>query len=430
MKQKLFVFCIDALCSSDIEWMSQMPHFGKIIESGSYVKHVEPVYPSITYVCHTSIMTGKYPKAHGINQNEIVQRGRLNSPWFNMKQDVRAETLLDVAKANGRTTCSISWPVTGGADYDLNLPMIVPYNYRGYHPEQYLTGTATEQLLETYFWKYGRYLKGQDRSMDLFTMAVAPDLIRDFGQPDVMLVKMCDLDTIRHTHGVYHEKAKEQLRKHDEEFGVLLESVRRYGDADNTNFVILGDHGQTDVELVLNFNVLLQQNGFLRLNEDGTIRDYDALCHSTGLSAWIELKDPDDEETKRNVFDFLCSLRDDPEIRLKHIFTKEEAEAQYHLTGPFDFVIEGEGAISFNEDWTSESVVGMKKRGDKKIGNGSHGGLPHKKEMTTFIASGPAVRQGIVIERGKMVDEASTMARMLGLSMDNTDGSPILGMLR
>ena len=28
-------------------------------------------------------------------------------------------------------------------------------------------------------------------------MAVAPDLIRDFGQPDVMFVKMCDLDTQR-----------------------------------------------------------------------------------------------------------------------------------------------------------------------------------------------------------------------------------------
>ncbi|RDW18343.1 hypothetical protein CWR48_12240 [Oceanobacillus arenosus] len=429
-KQKLFVFCLDALCSSDIEYMKTLKNFSTIFETGSYVEHVEPVYPSITYVCHTSIITGKYPMNHGVNQNEKVARGKLHSPWFTMKNDVQADTLLDIAARNGLTTCSISWPVSGGANYDLNMPMIVPYMYKGYQPEQFLENTASAELLEKYFWNHGRYIKGEDRSLDLFTMALAPDIIRDYEQPDVMLVKMCDLDTIRHNYGVYHEKTKEQLRKHDEEFGVLLESIKRYGDFDNTNFIILGDHGQTDVDLVLNFNVLLKQHGFLRLNEDGSLQDYDALCHSNGLSAWIELKDPNDVAMKQKVHEFLLSLKEDPEINLRYIFTKEEAEIQFKLTGPFDFVIEGEGAISFNEDWSGDRIFGKKKRGDKKIGEGSHGGLPHKKETTTFIASGPAIKPGVVVDKGLMVDEAVTMAYMLGLEMKDTDGNLIKEILR
>lgn len=305
------------------------------------------------------------------------------------------------------------------------MPMIVPYTYIGYEPEQYLEGTASDNLMDNYFWKYGRYIKGADRSLDHITMALAPDIIRDFGQPDVMLVKMCDLDSARHQNGVYHEKAYEQLRKHDEEFGVLLEALKRDGDFENTNIVVLGDHGQSDVDLVLNFNVLLEQNGFIELNEDRTIKDYDAVCHSTGLSAWVSLKNPEDEAMKEKVHQFLLSLQDDEDIRLKYIFTKEEAKEKFSLTGPFDFVIEGEGFISFNEDLSTDIIYGKQKRGDKKIGAGSHGALPFKNETTTFIGTGPAIKPGVVVERRNMVDEASTMARMIGIEMPDTDGEVI-----
>ena len=194
---------------------------------------------------------------------------------------------MDYARDAGLSNCSLSLPVSGAADLDFLFPMIVPYDYYGYEPEKWLEGTASENLMDAYFWKYGRYLRGQDRSLDLFTMAVAPDLIEDFGQPDVMLVKMCDLDSVRHTYGVYTEETHEQLRKHDQEFGVLLETIRRYGDFENTNFVILGDHGQTDVEDVLNINRLLVKEGFIKLDEAGIVESFEAFGHSTGLACLI-----------------------------------------------------------------------------------------------------------------------------------------------
>jgi len=68
--------------------------------------------------------------------------------------------------------------------------------------------------------------------------------------------------------------------------------------------------------------------------------------------------------------------------------------------------------------------------GDHKIGAATHGGSPTRAEVTTFIASGPEIREGVVIEVRSMVDEAPTMARMLGFEMTGTDGSVINELLR
>ena len=60
----------------------------------------------------------------------------------------------------------------------------------------------------------------------------------------------------------------------------------------------------------------------------------------------------------------------------------------------------------------------------------SHGHLPFRDETTTFIACGPAIKKGYVIERSSMVNEASTMAHMMGMDMPDTDGSPWLDLLK
>ena len=42
---KVLVFCIDALCASDVARMRRMPHFAQILERGALVEKIEPVLP-------------------------------------------------------------------------------------------------------------------------------------------------------------------------------------------------------------------------------------------------------------------------------------------------------------------------------------------------------------------------------------------------
>lgn len=428
---KLLVFCIDALCAPDIEAMRWMPHFGALLERGALVERIEPVLPALTYSCHTTILTGTYAGRHGIVHNEKLTRGGfLNAPWHCMKSDVHGDTLLDIARKHGLSTCSLSWPVSGGADYDMNMPMIVPYGYQGYEPQKWLEGTATKNLMERYFYKHGRYLMGPSRSLDLFTMALALDILEDGPQPDVMLVKLCDLDSVRHTYGVYHEETRTQLRMHDEQLGALLECLRRKGTLEDTNIVVLGDHGQTDIRDAFLMNVFLKQRGLLTAAPDGSIESFDAVCHSTGLAALIEVRDPGDAALMRRVRGVLEELRQDASVQLNLVLDARQAQERYGLSGPFDFVVESALPIAFGEYAGGEALWRSRQPGDKKTGMATHGGSPKREELTTFFGAGPALRHTILPDSRPMVDEAPTMAAMLGLEMPGVDGAPILEILR
>ena len=104
--------------------MKTLPHFGKLLREGRWWNRwagVPGAYLHLPYI-HPHRRAGR----HGILHNEVLRRGgQSNAPWHHMKQDVKAPTLLDVAHAHGMTVCSLSWPVSGGADYDMNMPMIV-----------------------------------------------------------------------------------------------------------------------------------------------------------------------------------------------------------------------------------------------------------------------------------------------------------------
>jgi len=428
-REKLLVVCVDALCDIDIDVMRDMPNFGSIMKRGSVIRRVSPVYPSFTYPCHVSIMTGVYPKRHGVPHNEIVEPGVDQVPWYRYRSMVKSKYLLDHAKEAGFSTCALNWPLTAGVDIDFNMPMIVPLGYQGDDWGKFYDGYATGSMLDRYQWRYNWLQPTFDLSLDMHTMMLALDVIRDERQPDVMFVKLCDLDTVRHDRGVDTEFARRQLKRHDNELGAIMESVRRYGDFDNTNFVVLGDHGQSDVERVLNFNLVLRDHGFLEADKEGNLIDFDAYCHSVGMSAWIALKNPGDAAMREKVHRFLLDVKRDPAYAVDYVFTKREADEQFHLTGPFDFVIESASPVSFGYTRTGELYVASAP-GDYKTAMGSHGGLPWREHQTAFFACGPSVKEGAAVEQANLVDEAPTMARMLGLAMPDADGRVIEEILK
>ena len=133
-KPKLFVFMVDALCESDVAYMRTLKNFGWMLENGALVREMLPVYPSFTYPCHVSIMTGCYPEKHGIPHNEQVKAGVHPVPWYISRKLVQKKFFAEYAKERGLSTCLVNWPVSAGADVDINLPMCVPMGYRGDNP--------------------------------------------------------------------------------------------------------------------------------------------------------------------------------------------------------------------------------------------------------------------------------------------------------
>ena len=76
----------------------------------------------------------------------------------------------------------------------------------------------------------------------------------------------------------------------------LMGVQEELGLAEQTNLVVTSDHGQMEVQRIMNLNVMLADYGFLDVRKDGYVTDWRAYCLSNGLSAVVYLKDPLDEK--------------------------------------------------------------------------------------------------------------------------------------
>ena len=73
MKQipkRVMIVSFDAVGAKDLEYLQTLPNFQRFFEQAALCSHVNSVCPSLTYPAHTSIVTGRMPKNHGIEQHK------------------------------------------------------------------------------------------------------------------------------------------------------------------------------------------------------------------------------------------------------------------------------------------------------------------------------------------------------------------------
>ncbi len=86
----------------------KLPTLKKMMEEGTYVSEgVKSVFPSWTYCCHQSIITGTYPATHGIHANKIFDpTGKHFDAWYWFVSD-KVPNLWSYAKENGYLSVNI-----------------------------------------------------------------------------------------------------------------------------------------------------------------------------------------------------------------------------------------------------------------------------------------------------------------------------------
>ena len=186
--------------------------------------------------------------------------------------------------------------------------------------------------------------------------------------------------------------------------------------------VILGDHGQADVKRNINFNLVLKDKGLLTVDENNQLKDWQAYCHSCAMSAWIEVKDHNPQLIAK-VATVLNEIKEEPQYNIERVYTKQEALTLFGLDNEhIDFVLEAKEPMSFSATLAGEDLFKEYLKPGWHYSLASHGYLPSKDETTMFIACEPNVKQGVVIERSSILNDAPTMAKMLGFELTNVDG--------
>lgn len=412
----------------DLDTLRRLPNFGSIWERAARVNRVRSVYPTVTYPCHVSMMTGVYPERHGIVNNEQSILLKTHTPWEMYARAIRVPTLFDAAHAQGLKTACVFWPVCAGSEsIDYLLAEYWPQHGESLR-QSYVEAGASPEVMRIVDRYMPLNVSRVHPEADAFINACAADMIREF-KPNLMLIHPANIDDYRHKTGLFSDRVTHGLHEIDNWLGELMRACRDAGIYDDTDFFIVSDHGQLNIVRTVSPNVMFRRRGLIDVDADGNITGYRAFCKSAALSAQIYLRDPDDEATRREVYELLCDMCREGVWGISRVYTAEEARREEHLAGGFSFVIETDGYTSFTSDWR-EPYVRALDVDDYRFGRATHGHQPDKGPQPTLIAFGPDIRPGAVVERAALVDEAATFARVLGLDLGCVDGRAIEGILR
>lgn len=427
---KLIVLSFDALQSGDLDKLFKMPYFSKIKEKAAVVKNVKEIYPTLTYPIHTTIATGVYPQTHGISHNKqsAIQSDDpgwsiMGSDWNWEKKNIKVPTLMDAAFESGKTVATVLWPVTAGEKRGYNLPEIWPSKGdEKVNPKALFERTSSENVFNEYYDEYiASYDWNNNEDMVFYSMDIAIDILKKH-KPDLLMVHVIHMDHVRHLFGDQGFAVDLCLRELDIIAGRFIQAAEDAGVLNDTNFVILGDHGQIDIKSIFNLNVLFQEHGLIQTDGKGNVLDYAAYNFSAGFSTQIMLKEPNKE-----MLDTVAKILEEIKERYPHyierIYTAEEVQQEESLSGEFSFVIEGTEGTLFLNDVDTDLIIPKDSPKYKEYA-ATHGHHPLKGEKPPFVAFGPKVKLNTTIEHGNMIDVCPTLAQLIGIDFKQAEGKP------
>jgi len=428
-QNKLLIISIDALNAMDLDYIKNLENFKPFFTSGSYIKEVTSVYPTLTYCCHSSIITGNYPDVHGVFHNEQVNPDyHLVQDWFWFKDDIKVETLFDLAVAKKLKTANVLWPVMGsaGSSIKYNVPEI--WSDRGISSTKLFLKHGSYNMLPTVL-KFQDLLDAKKQpNLDNFSEAVAIHTLKT-KKPDLLTLHLTELDTIRHQKGVFSDDVYTVLGKVNECLGHIFEAMKKANTFDKTNIILLGDHGGNDFDHYILLNSLFHQAGLITLDDNGKVSDWEAYANSAGGSVQVHLKTPSDSKLYTQVKELLEEFTNRKNSPIKHLFTTADTKINNHLSGTYSFVLEAKDNYIFGSYIREYDIIPSSDI--KNSYKCDHGFLPsHKNLKTLLLGKGPDISEGIIIEKCNLVDEGPTFAKLLNLEFMHCQGHVIEGFIR
>lgn len=440
MPKRLIVFSVDAMVTEDVEAMRNMPNFRRYLNGGSEFQHgMRTIYPSVTYPIHASILTGCYAEKHQVTSNFGFTTEDKDATWLFSSEHIAVEDIFAVAKRAKLTTAAVGWPMTGcnpNIDYLANeYWMPLPGDTLRKSFQRMGSSEEVLDILESHTdllapdWMLG----GKKHFMswpevDDFWVACTCDIIRKF-KPDITFVHTGTFDSFRHKYGVFGPHLNQARENQDRYIGELMSACEEAGVAEETNLIMVSDHGQRDICRAINLNVKLADAGLITIGADGKVADWQAFCFSNAMSTLVYVKDRSNDDLKKRVYQVLRDLQEEGVFGIGRIYTAKEAQEEEHLCGDFEFVIESDGYTSFG-DRAVRPLVQNFDVSDYRFGRATHGYMPDYGPQPVFVAKGPNIKEGVMMGRGLVVDEAPTFAKLFGLDMEQADGKPIDEILR
>ena len=208
--KKVILVSLDALAGSEHELIRRLPGFSKLLARGACCPQEESVYPTLTYPCHASMVTGCTPGVHGIVNNHAFHPGARIPHWNFYATRLKKPALWDYANRAGKKTLSMSWPVSAGGAIRWSMPEMTPAKPKNMERRQLLqTAVGVCQIRNALF--AIRTLFGPPRAAEGLVPGQAAAAGRTYAGGllqalerypfDIALLHVYGMDDAKHQHG-------------------------------------------------------------------------------------------------------------------------------------------------------------------------------------------------------------------------------------
>lgn len=385
-------------------------------------KGVKSVFPTFTYPCHQSIITGTRPATHGIVNNGMFDPTGKHLGAWHWFANRKVKTLWQAAREGGYCSASVAFPTSVGAKGDYIAP---EFWWDGSELDSIFIDMVScpQGLISEMEADIGRYAGGLDLSdggdaqrgaaaLWMLQNKLAPQIDQ---KPFFLSAYFASFDESAHQYGVYSREAARSLEKIDAMLGQLIEEAERITQGDLVVCVV-SDHGTLDNHYNISPNVLLHQAGLIELDPEGNVTSWKAWSQRAGGTAEVRMADPQDEATRRTLADIVKRLAEDPDSGILEVVDREGARARGGFPDA-EYVLVAKKGYELRDDVTGDYC---RTRLTQKAQHGYSENFPEMR--ASFMLWGKGVRPGSDPGEFELIDIAPTLAAMMGVSLPDAEG--------
>lgn len=405
-----------------------LPNLKKyFVENGTYVsKGVKSVFPTFTYTCHHSMITGTYPSTHGIHTNKVFDpTGKHMDAWYWYVSE-NVKNLCECAKENGYISSSIGFPASVGAKSDYHIPEI--WRDGSELDSKLIDAVSCPQgIVRDIEKSIGRFAGGTDLTINGDTVRqkaalwVLENKIKNHlsEKPFFMSCYYASYDETAHGNGVYSKEAIADLEAIDRLVGELIEKAHEITN-DKVVVCVVSDHGLIDNKYDIKPNIIFAKEGLIKL-ENNKVLDWDVWCQRSGGTGQIKLKDKNNKEVRNKVENILNYIKNDENNGISEVITGEESKEIRNGFPYADYVIVSKPGYEVREDSIGSYLDSNTSQ------KAQHGYCENLKDMrASFYIEGYNIEKNKDVEELRLVDVAPTLANIMGFEIPTAEGKNIL----
>jgi predicted AlkP superfamily pyrophosphatase or phosphodiesterase len=406
----------------------RLPAIRSLEARGARAAGLQPVFPSVTWPCHTTLISGVAPARHGVLGNHVLDRasGEVVSHYGERTgRAIRAESICDRAAAAGLRPAAVCWPKTRGMGCLVDhIPECYEQELFERHASRPLWDELRAEGLPV--GRYGDWSRQHPLGplQDWLSAEAARFLLRR-RPPDLLLLHFLLLDSFQHDFGIGSPEARWAAEYVDGLIGRVLAALDETGRLERTAVVVLGDHGFTAVERVALPNAELVADGLLRLDRNGRIAGHDVRVVANAGAAHVYVTDG----AARNLMIARLKERFAELAGVGAVLGPEEYPA-LGLPLPEEDPTQGDLMITAAEGWHFADHATSELAASAPVYRGTHGQLPADPRLAAgFVAAGPGIAEGARIGTIVQQDVAPTVAALLGVELPGAERPPLAEIL-